>query len=77
MYYLFSNLDLTASNDVVHDLCVDSVNKVANEIKNDKIKLEVKPWFWNISAFFQSALHGVTFLINGYVLILFLSINIA
>jgi hypothetical protein len=50
------------------DLTVNLANKVANEIKSDKITIEVKPWLRNIiSAFSKRALHPPILLINGHI----------
>lgn len=50
------------------DLTVNLAKKLANEIKNDKITIEVKPWLRNvISAFSKRALHPPILLINGRV----------
>jgi hypothetical protein len=50
------------------DLTVSLANKVANEIKDDKITIEVKPWLRNIvSAISKKALHPPVLLINGHV----------
>lgn len=50
------------------DLTVSLANKVTNEIKNDKITIEVKPWLRNIiSAISKRGLHPPVLLINGNV----------
>jgi hypothetical protein len=50
------------------DLLVNVTERVVNEINDNRIKIEVKPWLNNLlSAILKQALHPPILLINGKV----------